>query len=150
MRIKADITGIASAVVRIRDGARIDGGLKLYANGRLARYCEPYVPASSAKLLAMPSAITEEYVQYRGPYAHYQYMGEVYGPNIPITENGMIVGYFSPPGKPKTKTDRKLQYSHDVHPLAQSHWDQAAMVRHLGDLEDDIGGFIERRINDGE
>lgn len=148
MRIKAEFDGITAAVIKIKEAAQPDVKLRRFANGNLARYCEKYVPASQNKMLAMPVAITEDYVQYRGPYAHYQYIGVVYSPNIPIMENGMLVGFFSPPNKPKTKTDRKLKYSHDVHPLAQSHWDEGAMARHKEDLEGDIGNFIARRYDE--
>ena len=148
MRIKVDFEGIASTTIHLQNAIRPDSELKQYANMNLARYCEKYVPASSAKLLAQPVAITDEYVQFRGPYGHYQYMGVVYGPNIPIWENGTITGFFSIPKKPKTKTDRELNYSQDINPKAQSHWDRAAMVEHLGDLEDDIRKFIRERYED--
>ena len=42
-------------------------------------------------------------------YAHYQYMGEVYGPNIPRKDaDGNIIGWYSPPQK--YPTGRDLQY----------------------------------------
>ncbi len=149
MRINVDFEGITAAVIAVEESVRIDPGIRKYANQQLARYCEKFVPASSAKMLAQPVAITSEYVQYRGPYGHYQHAGIVYGPNIPIMEGGTVTGWFSPPNKPKTKTDRKLKYSHDVHPLAQDHWEEAAMLRHEDDLCEDVGKYIERRYNDG-
>ena len=150
MRIKVDFDRIEEIAIGLQEAVEPDKQLRQYANSQLARYCEKYIPASQDKMLSMPVAITEEFVQYRGPYGHYQYMGDVYGPNIPIMENGMLVGFYSIPGKPKTKTDRKLQYSHDIHPLAQSHWDKAAMIRHKGDLTEDIRGFISRRYGNGK
>ena len=149
MKIKLDFEGITSAAIRLDDAVRLDHKIRLYANAQLARYCDKFVPASPARIMSQNINITDEYVQYPGPYAHYQYIGVVYGPNIPIMENGTLVGFFSIPNRPKTKTDRKLKYSHDIHPLAQSHWDDAAMVRHKGDLKDDIKDFIKKRYNGG-
>ena len=57
---------------------------------------------------------------YPGPYAHYQYYGEVYGPNIPIFDDnsGVPSGFFSPPGQAKYPTGRPINYKKDVNPLA--------------------------------
>lgn len=150
MQIKFEFDGVTSTVIKIEGAVKADRQMKRFANTQLARYCEPFVPASAQKMLSAPVAITEDYVQYRGPYGHYQYEGVIYGPNIPIMEDGVLVGFFSPPNKPKVKTDQKLQYSHDVHPQAQSHWDKAAMLRHKDDLESDIGNYIEQRYQNGK
>ena len=52
-------------------------------------------------------------------YAHYQHEGKVYGPNIPIRVNGIIVGWRSPKDKPKHPTGRSLTYTS---PTARAHW----------------------------
>lgn len=145
MRIKADFDGITSAVIGIEDSAKADKTMRLFANTNLARYCDKYTPASAARIMSQNINITEDFVQYPGPYAHFLYVGVVYEPNIPIVEGGEVVGFFSIPNRPKRKTDRKLNFSRDMHPLAQAQWDRAAMVRHMDDLCDDIKGFIERR-----
>lgn len=150
MRIKAEIDDIEPVVVKLENAARIDTPIKIFANTQLVRYCDPYVPASSSRMLAGHVNITEDYAQYPGPYGHYQYMGIVYGPNIPIFEGETLVGFFSIPGKPKTKTERKLNYSKDIHPLAQSHWDKAAMRRHQEDLNNDVKDYIVTRYKDGK
>lgn len=149
MRIKADFEGITAAVVKIEDAVRIDRPLELFANTQLAKYCDKFVPASQNRIMSSHVNITPDYVQYPGPYAHYQWAGIVYSPNIPIFEGDTLVGFFSPPGKPKTKTDRKLKYSRDTHPLAQAHWEEAAMVRHKEDLENDIRRYIIKRNRGG-
>lgn len=145
MRITADFEGITAAVIELEQGARITRPLKIFANTQLAKYCDKYVPASHNRIMSGNVNITPEYVQYPGPYAHYQWEGVVYAPSIPITENGEVVGFFSPKNRPKTKTDRKLKYSREIHPLAQAHWDRAAMARHKGDLENDIRRYIVDR-----
>ena len=69
---------------------------------------------------------------YDTPYARYQFYGEIYGPNIPIVENGVIVGYRSPPEK--HPTGRPLKYNTDKNPLAGSHWFDRAMADHSEDV----------------
>ena len=46
--------------------------------------------------------VSSDGVYYNSPYAHYQFEGIVYGPNIPIFENGVIVGWWSRPNKQPT------------------------------------------------
>lgn len=74
----------------------------------------PYIPFSQGALrgsVRYPDGIYGGKIMYDSPYAHYQYMGIVYGPNIPIKDSmGNITGWFSPPGKKKYPTDRLLEY----------------------------------------
>ena len=98
----------------------------LQVHNRFAQMCDPYVPMQTGTL-AQTTEITAKGVRYTQPYAHYQYTGLVYGPNIPIIENGMIVGWFSRPGQPKSPTGAYLHYSTEQHPLASSEWDKAMM-----------------------
>lgn len=139
MRIKVDI--MSTVDIRLAELARVDNPMKEYANMQLARYCEPYVPMRNGMLLSGVQ-VTPEAVTYPGPYAHYQYEGVVYDPNYPIVENGAIVGFYSPPGMAKNKTDRLLDYSKDIHPLATSKWDKAAMAVRKQDLAEDIRDYI--------
>lgn len=64
-----------------------------------------------------------------GPDARYLYYGEVYGPNIPIREDGEIIGFWSPPHK--EPTGRPLQYDQTAHPLAGPHWFDRMKADHL-------------------
>lgn len=91
-----------------------------------AKMCDPYVPMDTGNL-AQGVDISKDSIKYPGPYAHYMYMGEVYGPNIPIIEDGIVVGWFSPKGKPKHPTGRPINYSTESHPLASKEWDKAMM-----------------------
>lgn len=94
-------------------------------------FMDPYVPARN-QVLAQNVRVTAEedcgHITYNSPYAHYQYEGEVYGPNIPIFEEDgeTVSGWRSPPHK--TPTGRKLEYRKVPHPLATSHWDKAMVV----------------------
>lgn len=100
-------------------------------------YCIPYCPMKTgtlAKSAYTATVLGSGRVVWPGPYAHYMYYGEVYGPNIPIydeDESGEPTGYFSPPGRTKTPTGRKLQYNTDLNPLAGSFWFERAKADHM-------------------
>lgn len=98
-----------------------------------------YCPWETGTLAKSPYSVTElgaGEVIYPGPYAHYLYYGEVYGPNIPIFEDdsGEPTRWFSPPGQPKLPTGRELQYSTDPNPLAGSYWFERMKADHLDDI----------------
>ena len=122
-----------------------DLGVQLH--NALARYLNPYVPMQTGTL-SQSTIISPDRVTYTQPYAHYQYSGIVYGPNIPVFENGMITGWFSPPGKgTKQPTGRPIHYSTELHPLATHHWEQA-MMRDCGEaFTKEVGRIINRWLN---
>lgn len=103
-----------------------DDDVMLQIHNLLAKMCDPYVPMDEG-VLAQTIEIIPRHVRYNVPYAHYMYTGVVYGPNIPITDNGMITGWFSPPGQKKYNTGRPISYSPEKHPLATKEWDKAMM-----------------------
>lgn len=145
------------------DSTAIDNRLKACADEKamlaihdlLAKMCDPYVPYGETGLLSTQIEITPEYVRYFAglgdgdSYAHYQYTGEVYGPNIPIIENGIIVGWRSPPGKgSKHPTGRRIQYSKNVHPQATDHWDKAMMREHGDEFIAQVKEILIRRARE--
>ena len=96
---------------------------------------DPYVPAENMVLAQNVRTYVDGgkgIVEYLSPYAHYQYAGEVYGPNYPIYDGNTIVGWCSPPHK--TPTGRSLKHSKFRHPLATSEWDKAMMTARKGGL----------------
>lgn len=108
---------------------------RLFLANECKRLMDPYVPAQNLILAQNVSVYVEGgvgKVHYLSPYAHYQYEGEVYGPNYPVRENGEIVGWKSPPHK--SPTGRKLKYSTFRHPLATDHWDQAMLTARKDDI----------------
>lgn len=113
----------------------------------LAKMCDPYVPMMDGDL-SQTIEVTPEYVRYKMPYAHYQYTGIVYGPNIPITEDGVIVGWFSPPGQPKFPTGYPIQYNTQMHPLATKEWDKAMMRDNKDEFLAEVQAALRRRYND--
>ena len=103
-------------------------------------YNEMYVPWDTGTLAASPRAVTvigSGEVIYPGPYAHYQYYGEVYGPNI-WNEDQHIKNapspYFSPPGQKKHPTGRELQYDTSTNALAGPFWFERMKADHVDDL----------------
>ena len=100
----------------------------------LGEFCEPYVPKKSGALRASMHAYPQT-VRWETPYAHYQYMGEVYGPNHPIIRQGTIVGWYSTPGMPKHPTGRELGIPGEwkgwrfgyTTPGTKHHWFEEAM-----------------------
>lgn len=118
-----------------RLGVDPGGHVQKTVDAAVIRECFPYVPFDEGILAGSANAATEigsGEVIYDTPYARYLYYGEVYGPNIPIVENGTVVGYWSPPEK--SGTGRKLQYNTEKHPLAGSHWFDRAMADHKDDV----------------
>lgn len=106
------------------DTKRIDGNLKeaqKKLNMQIVADCEPYVPFRQGALrssVRFPQGIDGGEIQYNTPYAHYLYVGKVYGPNIPIKDaQGNIIGWRSPPKK--SPTGRDLQYHT---PGTTDHW----------------------------
>lgn len=100
------------------------------------KYMTPYIPYQSGflatKALTAETVIGSGKIRQLGPYAHYLYVGEIYGPNIPVKENGVIVGWWSPPSK--TPTGRPLTYDTTKNPLAGSHWFERMKADHADDI----------------
>lgn len=117
-------------------GLQAGGRVQKFIDSEVVRQCEPYTPFLSGTLARSPYLATEfgsGLVTYSTPYAHYQYYGIVYGPNIPMMIDGEQV-WRSPKGVAKTLTDRKLQYNQEVHPMAGSYW----FERMKADKKDEI------------
>lgn len=75
-------------------------------------------------------------VIYPGPYAHYMYYGEIYGPNFPteIDEDGNVLQWRSPAGQKKHPTGRFMKYKKDANPKAGWFPFQRMMVEHGDDI----------------
>lgn len=116
-------------------GVNPGGHVQKAIDAAVVRVCFPYVPFDEGVLAGSANTATEVgsgEVVYDTPYARYLYFGEIYGPNIPITENGVITGYWSPPKK--TGTGRSLKYNTEKNPQAGSHWFDRAMAYHKDEV----------------
>ena len=94
---------------------RLDRNLKeaqKLLNEQVVADCDPLIPFQQGALrnsVNYPQGIYGGEIEYNTPYAHYQYQGEIYGPNYPIRDSqGNITGFYSPPKK--NPTGRPLQY----------------------------------------
>ena len=96
----------------------------------------PWETGSLGKSAYSATQIGSGKVIYPGPYAHYMYYGEVYGPNIPVYEDdsGVPARFFSPPGQKKHPTGRALQYATDVNPLAGPFWFERMKADRMQDI----------------
>lgn len=141
MRVEVDFSFIKRDIQDVLN----DKATRLAINNEFARRCDPYVPMAEG-VLAQSVQVQEDGIYYPGPYAHYMYIGQVYGPNIPIVKNGEIVGWFSPKDKPKHPTGREIHYSTDRHPLATKEWDKAMMRDKGEDFTHTVEAILYRSL----
>lgn len=116
-------------------GVSPGGHVQKKVDAEVIRVCFSYVPFEEGILAYSANTATEVgsgEVIYDQQYAHYQYYGEIWGPNFPIVENGVITGWRSP--EEKHPTGRPLQYNTENRPLAGSHWFDRAMADHSKDV----------------
>lgn len=126
-----------------RLGLQDGGPVQATIDKSVIDWCLQYVPwetGSLGKSAYGATVIGSGMVVYPGPYAHYMYYGEVYGPNIPVFEDdsGVPTRWFSPPGRKKTPTGRSLTYATDVNPLAGSFWFERMKADHLEDIKKEV------------
>jgi len=93
-------------------------------------YSDPYVPMSAGAAAHMKGLVEiapdGAYLQYRAPYAHYQYVGEVMAGRAP-----------------KHYTGKDLQY-HGA-PLRGKLWDKRMMADRRKDVEAAMDAYIRRK-----
>lgn len=129
-------------------GINPGGHVQKVVDAAVIRECFPYLPFDEGVLAGSANTATKigsGEVVYDTPYARYLYYGEVYGPNIPITENGIITGYWSPPEK--FPTGEKMEYSTEKNPQAGSHWFDRAMEDHKDEILKEAQNAANRGSN---
>lgn len=105
-------------VIRNDVETALQSNLKQLCNDEQTRYginailknaINEYVPMDTGRLRLSARADSET-VSWRTPYAHYQFMGVVYGPNFLVKDRrGYILGWRSPRGVgSKSPTGRSL------------------------------------------
>ena len=122
-------------------GFSLGGAVQKHLDSAVIRYCEPYVPYDTGLLAHSPNTASDiggGKIVYPGPYAHYMYMGEVYGPNIPIKQGGEVVGFFSPPGQIKAPTGASLQYNTGHNALAGPQWLERMKADCMQDILEEV------------
>ena len=116
-----------------------DSAFWTYAASEWHKLYSPYVPFESGTLRDSVT-IAPNTITHNAPYAHYQYTGDVYGPNYPITQNGVQVGYYSPTNRPKHPTGKRLKYKN---PKAAAKWDQVAAATQTPKLISSLQAYID-------
>lgn len=99
------------------------GKVQQFIDSECIRLMKPYTPFRNGVLegsATRNTVIGSGKIIQKTPYARYLYYGVVYGPNIPILENGEIVGFFSPPKK--HSTGRPLHYNQSRNHQAGKMW----------------------------
>ena len=141
LKLKIKVTGIpkSKAAMLRRFNLESGGKVQQVIDKAVIDKSLAYVPWDSGTLGKSAYGATEigsGKVVYPGPYAHYMYYGEVYGPNIPVfdDDSGTPTRFFSPPGRKKHPTGRELQYKTDVNPLAGSYWFERMKADHLQEI----------------
>lgn len=150
MSFEVKVDGIMDADAILAQFGLEEGGIvQQVIDKSVIDYCMPYVPHDTGTLETSPYAVTDigsGEVVYPGPYAHYMYYGEVYGPNIPvfIDDSGEPAYFFSPPGKSKHPTGQSLQYSKDYNVLAGAFWFERMKADHAQDIIEEAKRNVRR------
>lgn len=117
-----------------------------YIDSECIRLMVPYTPMRNGVLFksaTFGTVIGSGEIRQITPYARYLYYGKVYGPNIPIVEQGQLVGFFSPKGKKKHPTGAGLKYSTSKHAQAGPYW----FKRMVADKKDVILKGAQKAVN---
>lgn len=132
-----------TSVIKARLGLNKDGQVQTFFTSECAKAMDKYVPYDEGMLASY--RIEGNLIIYEQQYARYMYNGKVMGPNIPIKENGMIVGWFS--RKPKYYTGKDIDYSNSIakgHKFAGPYWDKRMWTAEGEDIikriQDKLGG----------
>jgi hypothetical protein len=122
------------------------GRVQQVIDAAVIRYCIPYVPFENGDLAGSPyreTTIGSGEIKYPGPYAHYMYYGEVYGPNFPIFVNGSAEPIWrSKKGEAKHPMGRKLTYRTEKNALAGPFWFERMKADHLNDIIEEAGKAV--------
>lgn len=122
------------------------GNVQMFHTQNVLRRIKKYMPFRTGityKLTVIQTDIRKPEIVTDTPYAHYLFEGEVWGPNLPRRENGVIVGWWSP--KVKHPTGRKLEYDKTKNPQAGPRWDKALSAAEGDALRADLQRYIDRR-----
>lgn len=122
----------------VRD--RINSNTMLFAANECKRHMDKYIPAKNLVLAQEVSLYEEDgisIVEYRSPYAHYQWEGELYVSSITGSS-------FASQGEHKVPTGISLKQSGFKHPLATSHWEKAMWTAEGDKVVDAVQKYINR------
>lgn len=138
MRLHVDdsyLTNVENWLLSVVDSPAVHRGV----NEIIADMCEPYVPIKTGNLRASVTVGPKE-IQYRTPYARYQYYGVVYGPNYfrGYDESGEKI-FRTPAGTKKYPTSRMLTY----HKEGGAFWFETMLAQKGAELDNEITQYLE-------
>lgn len=135
VKVQIDDTGIEDYIRSIIE----DEKARLEMHNSLARYCSDFLPMSEGDLMRNIE-VTPEHLRYNAPYAHYQYVGELY-----LAENGSS---WARAGEKKHPSGRPLVLSKERHPLASKKWDKAMLANRGDAFAEEIKTILVRRAKE--
>lgn len=108
-----------------------------YLASEVKRLSDKYTPMQQGALQDQAQIASDgSQIVYTAPYAHYQWYGEVYGPNYTNGER------FWSGNAPKKPTGRKLTYNGA--PMRGARWTERMMIDKKEDIEKSVEAFIKR------
>lgn len=133
-----------TSVIKANLGIQPGGAVHKYFTKRCADHMDKYVPFYNGTLAYDTRTIETDKIVYNAPYAHYMYEGKVMGPNIPIKEDGIIVGWFSK--GPKYYTNKNIKYKPSAgHEYAGPYWDQRMWSAEKNAIIQEVQDYINTR-----
>lgn len=105
--------------LKIVDSITNNDQLGLFLAATWKRYMDKYVPLDQGMLYQTADATKPFEVSYIQNYSHYQWEG-------------------------LSKSGKKLRYSKEQHPLAQSHWEKAAYKDNVDNVAKEVTEYLRR------
>ena len=138
MRLKPSedyLSNISNWLLSVLDSNSVRRGV----NEIIAEMCEPYVPERDGNL-KLNVAIGPKEIQYRSPYARYQYYGFVMGPNYfrGYDASGNKI-FRTPAGTKKYLTSRPLTY----HKTGGAFWFETMIAQKGVEMDKRIEDYLE-------
>lgn len=124
-----------------------DDDVGVFVASEWSRYFAKYAPMQTGTL-AQSVDIEPFKVTYTQPYAHYMWEGVKYVD--PIYKKGGFHNadssrWWSRPGVTKIETNIPLNYSKEINPLAQSHWEEPAQDAFADDVARAVSQYLRRK-----
>lgn len=124
-----------------------DDDVGIFVASEWSRYFAKYAPMQTGTL-AQSVDIEPFKVTYTQPYAHYMWEGVKYVD--PIYKKGGFHNadgsrWWSRPGVTKIETNIPLNYSKEINPLAQSHWEEPAQEAFSKDVANAVTQYLRRK-----
>lgn len=132
-----------TSVIKARIGIQNGGPAHAFFTDTCYKYMGQFVPGGARGLLNQNVDIEVDKITYKSPYAHYQYVGQLYVD--PIYKKGAFYsedyGYWSRPGITKMPTATPLNYHT---PGTGSQWDKRMWTSRGKEVVSELQSYIDR------